>query len=132
MTVTFLDGISPWTTVLRMAEAADRLRDLATEAEAVGRLGDATRATLAEARTLDLLLNLGAKGPAQLDYAADADAMEKAVTVLVRQQPEIGDRLAQFLRQEERTAYAARLQVYADKCRALPEHQVSENKEIPA
>jgi hypothetical protein len=123
------DGIDPWTTVLRMSEAANRLKDLADDAEDRGRLADATRAVLAEARVLDLMLALGVQGASQLDYAADAAAMEKAVTTLVRQVPSIGDQLAELLSQQERDAFAAKLRAFAEKCRAL---QVSQNKEIPA
>jgi len=134
MSVTFSEGLSAWATVLRMAEAADRLRDLADDAEDRGRLADATRAVLAEAKTLDLLLALGVRGPEQLDYAKDAAALEAAVTVLLQRVPALGDRIAEQLEQQDRTAYANKFRVYANKCRQLPEHQVSgnERQEIPA
>lgn len=123
MSVSFHDGIDPWTTVLRMAASADRLRDLADEAEESGRIAVAIRAVLAEAKTLDLLLALGVRGPQQLDYAADARALEGAVCELVQEMPAIGDQLAEFLRQRDRTAFAAKLRRYAEKCRELPQHQ---------
>ena len=121
--MTFLDGLSPWETLLRMAASADRLKDLADEAEELGHIAVASRATLSEIKALDLLLALGVRGPDQLNYAADARALEGAICELVQEMPAIGDQLAEFLRQRDRTAYAGKLQGYADKCRQLPQHQ---------
>jgi hypothetical protein len=128
MTVTFSEGLSAWETLLRMAAAADRLHDLADTAEEHGRIADATRATLSEIKALDLMLALGVQGPAQLNYAADAAALELAITVLLQRSPALGDQLAEQLDQAERPGYANRFRIYADRCRALPEHHVSGNE----
>ena len=116
-------GIGAYAIAVRLFETADRLRDLADDAEQMGRFADATRATLAEARTLDFLLNLGAKGGDDLKYAKDAVALEGAVAALVRQVPAIGDQIAKQLEQQDRSAYAAKFRDYAEKCLQLPEHQ---------
>jgi hypothetical protein len=129
MSVAFdTEVLSPWDTILRMAEAADRLKDLGDEAEERGRIGDATRAVLAEARVLDLLLNMGAKGQGQFNYAADARALESAVAALLQKFPAAGEVLSAELERQERPGYANKIRVYANKCRALPEHQVSGNE----
>jgi hypothetical protein len=111
------DGISPWRTVLRLVATADRLHDLADEAEERGRLGDATRATLAEAKVLRELLALGLKGEDQLGYAEDADAMERAVGVLIRRAPAAGDVIATELETQGRDKLAAVVRSLADRVR---------------
>lgn len=111
------DGISPWRTVLRIVSTADRLHHLADQAEERGRITDATRATLAEAKTLRELLALGLKGEDQLAYAEDADALERAVGVLVRRAPAAGDALAAELESQGRDALAAAVRSLADRVR---------------
>lgn len=128
MTVIFSDGISPWETLLRMSQAADRLRDLADDAEERGRIADATRAVLGEAKALNLLLDVGVRGPQQLDYAKDAAALESAIAVLLQRVPALGDRIADELDRADRATYAAKFRAYTEKCRQLPEHQVSGNE----
>lgn len=111
------DGISPWRTVLRIVAAADRLHELADQAAQRGRITDATRATLAEAKTLRELLALGLKGEDQLGYAEDADAMERAVGVLIRRAPAAGDVIATELESQGRDALAAVVRSLADHVR---------------
>ncbi len=116
-------GIGPFAIAVRLFETADRLRDMATEAEDRNRFTDATRATLAEAKTLGLLLSLGAKGGEDFTHAKDAAALEAAVTALVRQLPDLGDQLADELDRADRPEFADMVRTYATKCRALPQHQ---------
>lgn len=121
------DGLSPWSTVLRMATAADRLRALADVAERRGHIADATRAVLAESRVLHQLLDLGMRGSDEAVFAKDAEALQRAVGVLVREDPDSGDRLAQLLRERGRNTLSHAVAELADRTR---QHQVSENKEL--
>lgn len=116
-------GIGPYRVVLRMVETADRLHDLADQAEERGRLSDATRATVAESKALHQLLSIGVQGRQEIDHAGDYDALEQAVAALVRRTPVAGEIIAAELESRGRNSYASKLRGYADRCRALPEHQ---------
>lgn len=119
-------GLGAYEVVLRLVETADRLHDLATESEEAHRYADAVRASLAEARSLHLLLDLGVNGQREVDYAADAAALEAAVVSVVARFPNLGDELADELAREKRHMLSDKLRVYVAKCR---EHQVSRNNQ---
>ena len=116
-------GIGAYGIAVRLFETADRLRDLADQAEESNKLADATRATLAEGKTLHLLLSLGLQGPQQLDYARDAAALEGAVVALVRQTPLAGEIIAAELDRRDRAVLAGKVRRFAEKCRAVSENE---------
>ncbi len=111
------DGLGPYEVVLRLVQTTDRLHDLADQAEERGRLADAVRATLAESKTLHLLLSIGLKGQAEIDYAENADALEQAVAALIRRAPSAGDVIAAELASQGRDTYAAKVRDLAERVR---------------
>lgn len=119
----FRDGLSPYAIVTRMVGSADRLRDLAADAEERGRIADATRATLAESKTLHDLLSLGVRGQEQIEYAEDASALEAAVVALVRRAPVAGEIVASELEARGRDVLATKVRAFAERCRAVSENE---------
>ncbi len=115
----FRDGLSPYAIVTRMVGNADRLRDLAADAEERGRIADATRATLAESKTLHDLLSLGVQGQEQIEYAEDASALEAAVVALVRRAPVAGEFIAADLEARGRDVLAGKVRALAERWRAV-------------
>jgi len=119
-------GIGPYATVVRLTQAADRLRDLATEAEDRGRIADAVRATLAESRTLATLFQLGVKGGGEIEQAKDAAELEAGVVALVRRAPVAGEVIAAELESRGRDALAGQVRTFAQRCKAVSENERQE------